>query len=406
MIQKHFDAIDKVDIDMLIANAVNESKTLEYKQKLPGDSNDDRKEVLHDVSSFGNASGGDILFGVKAALDGDGKKTGAPECVIPITGETADEAKLRIENLIRDCIDPRLPVQIKEISGWGENGDGFIILIRIPRSFASPHMVTFKGASRFFSRNSAGKYPLDVHEIRTAFLATESQADRIRRFRQDRLAKIVSDETPVVLSSPHRLVLHMIPVASFLNQNRLDLSDQHSLTTTFPPIYRSGWSKRYNLDGFVTFSGERQPGSGHDGYCQLFFDGALESVYSDVLRQHGGERVNGGIGFIASVAYEKYLIEAVKSYSKGYKQLNLLPPVVISVALLGCKGSLMYTRDPFFSDEYHPIDRDTALLPDILIDSLDIDVPQVMKPIFDAVWNACGFSRSLNYDQDGKWNPR
>ncbi len=34
MIQKHFDTIGRADIDVLIANRVNESKTLEYKQTL------------------------------------------------------------------------------------------------------------------------------------------------------------------------------------------------------------------------------------------------------------------------------------------------------------------------------------------------------------------------------------
>ena len=66
----------------------------------------------------------------------------------------------------------------------------------------------------------------------------------------------------------------------------------------------------------------------------------------------------------------------------------------------------MYTRDPFFPRHHHPIDRDTLILPDVVIDKMDIDAPQEMKPIFDAVWNACGFSRSLNYNEDGKWSPR
>jgi len=406
MIQKNFDVIEKVDIDALIQNGVNESKTLEYKETLPGNSNEDRREFLADVSSIGNASGGDILYGIKAAVDENGKKTGAPERVVPITGETADGAKLRVENMIRDCIDPRLRVQIKEIVGWGENGDGFVILIRIPRSFASPHMVTFKGASRFFSRNSAGKYPLDVHELRTAFLATESQGERIKRFRQDRLGKIVADETPVVLSSPHRLVIHVIPIGSFLNNERLDLSDHYGLSTLFAPVGGSGWDTRYNLDGFLTYSGKRKGGEGHHGYCQLFFDGSLESVFSEVLRRQGGGSASDGPGFIASIAYEKYLIEAVMSYLKGYKQIGLVPPVAISLALLGCKGAVMYTNGLFFPDDHHPIDRDTVILPDVVIDETDIDVPQTMKPIFDAVWNACGFSRSLNYDEDGKWSPR
>ena len=85
MIQKDFDAITKADIDALIADAVNESKTLEYKQELPPKLKGERKEFLADVSSFGNASGGDIIYGIKAAIDETGKKTGAPESVAPLS---------------------------------------------------------------------------------------------------------------------------------------------------------------------------------------------------------------------------------------------------------------------------------------------------------------------------------
>lgn len=106
MIQKQIDAISKSDINELIANSVNESKTLEYKQELPGNSDKDKKELLADVSSFANASGGDILYGVVAQVDEDGKTTGAPERVAPITGTTADEAKLRLEEIVRNGIAP------------------------------------------------------------------------------------------------------------------------------------------------------------------------------------------------------------------------------------------------------------------------------------------------------------
>jgi predicted HTH transcriptional regulator len=124
MIQKPFDAIAKADIEALIADVINECKTLEYKQELPGTSAGERKEFLADVSSFANASGGDIIYGVKAAVDAGGKKTGAPESVEPITETTPDVAKLRVESIIRDGIGPRLRVQIKEVASWGDDGRG------------------------------------------------------------------------------------------------------------------------------------------------------------------------------------------------------------------------------------------------------------------------------------------
>lgn len=408
MIQKGFDDVTKADIDGLIANGTIESKTLEYKQELPGNLDADKKEFLADVSSFGNASGGDIVYGIKAAVDADGKKTGAPEAVQAITDFTADDAKLRLEETIRNGIDPRLRVQIKEIAGWGTDGEGFVVLLRIPKSFALPHMVTFKGTSRFLSRNSAGKYQLDVHEIRSAYLATESQAERIKQFRQDRLGKIIADETPVALSSPHRLVLHLIPLASFLNNERLALSSDRDLMGGFPPINSIGWNHRFNLDGFLTWEPGSGTGKGVRSYCQVFFDGSVEAVYSDILRSRNGQSVCGGTGFIGSVAYEKGLLAAVKAYLSNYKKLGVEAPVVISVALLGCKGSYLYYVDAWGMppDESYPVDRDVVILPDAVIEDLGVSVATAMKPIFDAVWNASGFPRSLNYNEDGVWTPR
>ena len=204
MILKPIDQITKADIDALITDKRAEIKTLEYKMKLPDRTDEPTKEFLADISSFANAAGGDVIYGIEPAKDENGKANGEPKAIAPLAGQNPDETKLRLENSIRDGIAPKLSVQVKVIEGWETDSKGFVVLIRIPKSFAAPHMVTYKGTSRFFSRHSAGKCQLDVGEIRNAFLATDSQAERIKRFREDRLAKILADETPVRLSSPSR----------------------------------------------------------------------------------------------------------------------------------------------------------------------------------------------------------
>ncbi len=62
---KQFDSIVAADLQALVDNSVSETKTLEYKESLPGNSDGDKKEFLADVSSFANASGGYIIFGMK-----------------------------------------------------------------------------------------------------------------------------------------------------------------------------------------------------------------------------------------------------------------------------------------------------------------------------------------------------
>jgi hypothetical protein len=47
-------------------------------------------------------------------------------------------------------------------------------------------------------------------------------------------------------------------------------------------------------------------------------------------------------------------------------------------------------------------DRDTLLLPDILVEDLGEDVGRLFRPAFDAVWQASGWSRCHHYDAEGK----
>ena len=61
-----------------------------------------------------------------------------------------------------------------------------------------------------------------------------------------------------------------------------------------------------------------------------------------------------------------------------------------------------------FALEYRArlIDRNDLLIPDVLIENFDNDLIQKLKPLFDIVWNSCGYPRSLNYDNEGNWNPQ
>ncbi|MEH2303471.1 MAG: RNA-binding domain-containing protein, partial [Nostoc sp.] len=104
MINKQFDLIDKIDIDALIYNGVAEKRTLEYKEKLPGNSDDDKKEFLADISSFANASGGDIIYGIQEQRDSNNKTTGIPEAANGVGAINSDAEIRRLENIIRDGV--------------------------------------------------------------------------------------------------------------------------------------------------------------------------------------------------------------------------------------------------------------------------------------------------------------
>ncbi|HEY6261579.1 MAG TPA: ATP-binding protein, partial [Nitrospiraceae bacterium] len=203
MINTTLDKIDKAIIESLITNSVAESRTLEYKEALPGRSEKDNHEFLADVTAIANSSGGDLVYGIREKRDVDNKPTGEPQEACGIGQPNLDEEIRRLDNLLRTLVDPRISgILIRQIDGFP---NGPVIIYRIQKSWAAPHMIRM--SSRFYARTTREKYPMDVREIRAAFALSDALPDRIRRFRDDRLAKIVSDETPLPVMSGAKIAL-------------------------------------------------------------------------------------------------------------------------------------------------------------------------------------------------------
>jgi hypothetical protein len=256
VIQKPFDRIEKADIESLVTNEVREGRTLEYKQALPTNLDDDKREFLADVSSFANASGGDILYGITEKRDADGKATGIPDVASGLGGINSDQECRRLDSMTRDGIQPRIAgFHIWAVDGFA---NGPVLLVRVPKSYANPHMVTFKNLSRFYSRTSAGKYQLDVTEIRAKFALSEGLSERIRRFRDERLSRIVACETPTALKEGPKVVLHVLPIRALDATMQVDLQLVARRPENIRPMRSSVWDRRYNLDGFLCHNTHEQ----------------------------------------------------------------------------------------------------------------------------------------------------
>jgi len=395
MINKPFAEISAFDISLLVEEKVQEGRTLEYKETLPGNSDSDKKEFLADISAFANASGGDLIYGISEQRDNNGKPTGLPQSVVGIVDVNLDSEIRRLDNLIRDAIEPRIAAQIRAI----ENASlETVIIIRVPNSFSAPHMVTYKNTSRFFSRNSAGKYQLDLQEIRTAFLASEALPDQISRFRHERLTKIIAGETPYPLSEGSPVVLHVIPVSSFTDKKQIDVSRQVSnFHQWISPIDTNYSLSRYNFDGFV--SGSRENGQFVSGYLQIFRNGILEATDTYILRQWQDEKT------LPITYLEKSLILALRNYFRLLQELEFAPPILVLLSLLNIKGFQIPLRSTW-GRNITPIDRHSLILPDNLIEEFSENTDVILHPLFDVLWQSAGFEGSLNYNENGRWQER
>ena len=387
MINKKLDDITKQDIDDLVDNEVRESRTVEYKRQLPAGSDADKKEFLADVSSFANTSGGDLLYGVS-------EEEGIPTSAHGLSNINIDDEILRLGSILTSGLEPRIPgTHFRPIEGFS---DGPVLMLRIPKSWTSPHMVKFKGSSRFHARTSAGKYQMDVQQIGSAFSMSESLPERIRQFRDDRLAKIRAGETPMRLIEGAKLVLHLVPLESFGGDSQLDIAQ---IGDQFQPLKGHAIDRRINIDGVVSYSLVQGDDALFVDYCQVFRSGRLEIVEGALIRSHNNQQIMG------SSTYEPAVIEAVPKYLRALQDLGVSCPIIVMLSMLGTLGAYIWIDNTVSRNMTTTIDRDVLLLPDVVIEDYNCDIPKTLRPAFDAVWNASGYPRSINYDENGDWSP-
>src|SRR5205823_3559109 len=137
---------------------------------------------------------------------------GLPEMIVGLLGVTIDQLKLTLDNLLRDSVDPRIPgVVLHPIPRGSEPA---CLLMRAPKSPLGLHMVTFKGLGRFYGRATSGRYVLDCAQIRDGFVAADTAVDRVRRFRRERVAAVLSGDTPIPMGTRPKAIFHLLPLAT------------------------------------------------------------------------------------------------------------------------------------------------------------------------------------------------
>jgi len=392
LIAKNIEDIKEEDLQALIDNSVLERKTLDYKQLLAERTDSDKKEFLADVSSFANATGGDLIYGIV-----QDSETGVPKKLVGLDIENVDQEILRLDSLIRDGVDPRMPsVKIQPIS---LSNSKTVLIIRVNKSWISPHRVTFGGHDKFYSRSSNGKYPMDVTELRVAFNLAGRNIERIRRFRENRISNIFANDMPMPFRESTKIVLHLIPLVAFDPAQRYAVEEIASHHSKLKPMSCSGWNYRYNLDGFLTYAQDKERKT--YSYVQVFRNGIVEAI-EGLLLSPWAEELS-----IPSIAFEEELIKSIPDYLSVLKTLNIGLPIFIFLTLVGVKGYTMgFNGRRYWFREKHAIDRDVLFLPEVVIEKYEVKMEDALRPVFDSVWNACGLPRSLNYNDNGKWHPR
>ncbi|MFA5292656.1 MAG: ATP-binding protein [Phycisphaerae bacterium] len=370
------------DINVIIENKIPEDRGLDYKRELPPETPAGNKELLKDISAFANTVGGYLVYGID-------EEKGVPIKVYGVKIEDFDKFKQRSENLLRTGVAPVIRgVDYHQVDVGGLKK---VVIIKIPRSIARPHVVRIDNYFRFHGRNSSGVHQLEIEDLRRAFLESETLATKIRNFRNDRLSAISTNETFAPLVSGAKIVLHIIPDSSFEIGKKYNLGENCS--SSFPPSYSiGGYNSRITFDGMMTYWPDLQ---GVYCYTHIFNNGILERVDANMLI--------GSDKKIIPPSYEEEMIALLNNYLGSFKRYQIELPAWICLSLIDIKGYVMGTEAIRWHKAVPSITQDELSILPIRIESYDLPVDEILKPAFDSVWNACGYEKCPGYGKDGKW---
>lgn len=378
------------ELQLLIDNGVVENRYLEYKKELKLDRDKEKREFLADVSSFANASGGKIIYGIS-----EDRETGKPKEIIGIDFDSnnLDKEKQKVESIIYAGIEPRI-VGV-DVDFLLIQDTKYVITISIPKSWISPHRVIFNNHGHFYIRTSSGKHSLDVSELRVAFNITESATERIKNFRANRVASVISGETPVdFVDKPGKVLLHLVPLNSLTAGTLYNIDS--SQWDRLRPLYCPGWDNSFNFDGYLAYA-KGQHGKCYS-YAQLYRNGVIEAVQGDFFQQEQDNR------HFHARHMEGELLNGLRNYLLLQNSIGIPLPIFVFLTFTGCKGAYLVNRNMrSFRPDDIKIDRDILFFPEILLDSYETKPHVFFRPVLDSIWNACGYAGCANYDDDGNW---
>lgn len=377
MLPLAIDAITFAEIQRVLPD-LRESKTLDFKREISIQSKEEKLEFAADVSAFANSSGGDLVYGVAeeggVAIAMDGTSVADP-----------DQEILRLEQILRASIEP--PIAGLRMIWIPKSEQSGLLVVRVPKSWSAPHRVS--GNSRFYARNSAGKYPLDVAELRSAFVYGNDLAERIRRFRLERAHAIASNEGALPMQDGAKAILHVVPLSSFAAPTELPLTSRSYL----PPLGCSGFNFVPVLEGALSHGGPMYGSDPVGFYTFLYRTGIIEAVESAGFEENGRK-------FVSLPALENAIRTSLDSYLDALAKFGVGVPIYVFLSLVGTFGYHGWIADRSAYTSAPSLRRDHLFIPEIVLDDLSNYSGKMLRPLFDRLANAFGYEQSLTYRVD------
>jgi len=377
-----------IESGALVGDAASESAQIEFKQLLPDRSDRGRHEFLKDVCAFANSGGGTIYFGIA-------EQDGTATSIEPITTESFDDAARRLGQMLDAGIEPRLPgAEFREFV----HDEGYVLGLRVPPSFATPHRYLFNGHSKFVMRNNTHVTEMNYDQIRSAFNRSGSLMERAERQWHSEIERAAQRKTWRPLEAGPQCLVQLAPLPSVEVSQIVDIQKTYGDFARFIFDDWGGGSASFNLEGLVVHTGDV---SGVvRGFVQIKRNGIVQA-YRSARALYRDENI------IPSQSVASFIRQATFKFIKYAGDAEIPGPYLLNCALLDVADSRFGLDNRLMFFEPLVADRQHLILPSTYLESLaDVDQEKIVRDTLDVLWQSFGVGACTIYTSEGTWSPR
>lgn len=387
--------IKEQHLERLVHDQVQERDTIEYKKVMYGQSDEEKREMLKDITSMANHHGGYLIIGIEE--DNEGIPTG-------VFGIEAGNHVERITNSCLDNIDKRIVgLEVEDVSL--SNGRS-VVVISIPESMNAPHMVTFKGLNQFWKRHGRQKDKMTIDEISEAFDKRLSNLNRLDRFiftRKAESLESIGEQTYMVISSSP---------AYLRDEVIFDIHDQDLRGIVLnPPLLVKGMGNISCGQPYPTINGlradNRPPYYGdkpvQGDYIEIFSTGYIE--YGQLIEYAKPITLDEDLGlYFASEYHTAYIVNFMRLIENIYGIYLPLTPLVVSFAIYNSRG--MWLADGTRHEKNIKWPKQHLELGKFYAENLSAERKLLTRRICDRLWQAFHREKSNVFDDAGTFQIR
>jgi hypothetical protein len=397
------DGLEEQVIADLVTNAVVEHQRLEYKSRLPGTSQDDRREFARDVAAMANGGGGVLIIGV----EDDANDAASRITPVALGGEVT-----RLNQICSSLIEPFLHLDMHEVEAGG--GPDGVIVVEVLSSPRVPFAVAEGSRLGYYRRTGRNRHPL-----------AEAEVAELYRARGIRLEHATSRMEALIASVPGRLgedppptvYVAIVPLEAYerlFRPDRATLAQIRTLGIT-PVFGTSGVGDVLMTDlrpGFKRIDlahGYEEPILQRYGWMEFHDDGAFLGVLvgdPDLQRGlgGGGSEQNPTPGFY-DTRLTCELVARLAAYGLLAELFDVHGELIITAGIAGEGLPATITTGPGRWDADHTQMVRTSVRTSLSADTDDLtQMPGVLRvaaPLLDDLMTAFGWPRCFQLERDG-----